>query len=590
MKWSLLPVIAALVLPAAAAEVDARPRTQKRTAKPIAPKGRAGKVVRTPQDSQKLGAFARVAIGRAEPAIAATTGRRAEPLTAEELAAAEIQKLLRGPLRRGVTGLYVADARTGDPLFAVNANDPLNPASNVKLISTAAALELLGPEFKYPTRLLGPTPDRGVVRGDVYLLGSYDPTLTVHDLDDLAAGLAARGVTAIEGSVVVGRDPTRDGVFRAIIPIDITAGEPGQPPLASTPVGFDLVEVAVTATTAKRAMKPRLTYKADVITNPAGEPRITLAIGGTIGKGDVVQYPLWTRQRTATAAYGLIAALRARSIAVSGGLRVRELGDYVGDVVGASGLPVELARHDSQAVSDIVSRINKWSVNWLADRLIMTAAALSRREQPSMSLALDAMYGWLAAHPHLPKADIVLDTGSGLSYQTRITPAELVSVVRSAAGFAAGAAGTTLTDAWRRSLSVAGTDGTLQHRFRGSELRGRIIGKTGTLSTVIAMSGILDIDPQRPLAFALVTNTDAPLAKLAVRRAHEQVIGEISKYLVKTARSLPIAAPVPAAGAADAALPEDVGEDTEASEASEPSEPGAGAGAAALDAETARSR
>jgi len=72
-----------------------------------------------------------------------------------------IQRLLRGPLRTGVTGLFVADAKSGEPLFAVNAGDPLNPASNVKLISTAAALELLGPEFRYPTRVLGPTPVGG---------------------------------------------------------------------------------------------------------------------------------------------------------------------------------------------------------------------------------------------------------------------------------------------------------------------------------------------------------------------------------------------------------------------------------------------
>jgi len=63
------------------------------------------------------------------------------------------------------------------------------------MISTATALELLGPDFRYPTRVLGATPDGGAVHGDVYLLGSYDPTLTVGDLDQLAAAIAARGIT-----------------------------------------------------------------------------------------------------------------------------------------------------------------------------------------------------------------------------------------------------------------------------------------------------------------------------------------------------------------------------------------------------------
>src|SRR5205823_2029785 len=130
--------------------------------------------------------------------------------------AKQIESLLRGPLRSGVTGLFVADAKTGEPLFAVNADDALNPASNVKMISTATALELLGPEFRYATRVLGPEPDaRGAIHGNIYLLGTWDPTLAIVDFDDVAAQVAARGVHELDGDVVVGSDPTRDGVFRA---------------------------------------------------------------------------------------------------------------------------------------------------------------------------------------------------------------------------------------------------------------------------------------------------------------------------------------------------------------------------------------
>src|SRR5207248_3049258 len=118
-------------------------------------------------------------------------GRREEPLTAEESTAKELDKLLRAELATGTTGVYVVDAKTGDPLFAINADDKLNPASNVKMISTATALELLGADFRYPTRVLRGTPDdAGVLHGDVYLLGSYDPTLTDKDFDELGAQLA----------------------------------------------------------------------------------------------------------------------------------------------------------------------------------------------------------------------------------------------------------------------------------------------------------------------------------------------------------------------------------------------------------------
>ena len=469
------------------------------------------------------------------------SGRRDDKLTPEDETAQQIAKLLRGPLRNSHTGLFVADARTGAPLFAINPDDAVNPASNVKMISTATALELLGPEFRYTTRLLGPEPRSGVVHGDVFLLGSYDPTLTTADLGDLATAVAQRGITSIDGNIVVGADPTRDGLYHAIIPIEITAGEPGREPIAITPLGADHVTINVTAKTAKRAQRPRLAYQTTVTTE-AGRPRITVTISGTIGNGGHVTYPLVTRERTATAVYALRAALRARGVTVTGDLKVAELGDFVGDTVGAGSLPLELGRHESKPLSSIVLRVNKWSVNWLADRVIMTAAALTRRQPPSMEVALDAMYGWLGRHANLGKGDVYIDTGSGLSYRTQISPHELASIIRSAAGFVPSGAMPEAAHAWLDSLSIAGTDGTLRRRFQFSDVRGKIRGKTGTLSTVIAISGVLDIDPQRPVVFSLVTNTRRPLAKGSVRKAHEQVVAALCAYLAKTAQ-IPTAEP-----------------------------------------------
>ncbi|MBX3157486.1 MAG: D-alanyl-D-alanine carboxypeptidase/D-alanyl-D-alanine-endopeptidase [Deltaproteobacteria bacterium] len=532
--------LAAIILASASGVALAKP----------APAAKAGK-----RDPKKLGANALVAwrqSGGGKP------GRGAA--TAEEQTATQIQKLLRGPLREGQTGLFVVDARTGDALFSVNAEDPLNPASNVKMISTATAMELLGPSFRYPTRLLGAAPDEaGVVRGDVYLLGSHDPTLTAAHLDDLGRSLAARGITAIEGDVVVGTDATREAIFRGIVPVTITAGDPGKPPIAtvtSAPSGgFDLVTLKVTATTSRYVHRPLLTYRTETVKDPKGRTRIVLTIGGAIGRGDRAEYKLATTERTAAAAYGVIASLRTYGVAFGGDVKTMELGDFVGDSVAAGGLPVELARHESATIASIVADINKWSINWLADRLVMTAAALTRRRPPSMELAVDAMYGWLARHPHVDRAGVVLDTGSGLSYRTRISAHELVDVVRAAGGFA-GDTDPDTSSAWLRSLSVGGHDGTLRYRFQAGDVRGRIHGKTGTLSNVIALSGILDVDPARPLAFSLVTNSDAPLSWDGTRKAHDLVVGELCRYLAKTAKA-PLAPPAVELTAVPAAVKHD---------------------------------
>lgn len=504
-------------------------------------------------------------------------GRREEPLTLEEEIAKQIEKLLRGPLRRGITGLYVADARTGEPLFAVNSDDALNPASNVKLISTAAALELLGPTFRYSTRVLGRGPDKaGVIQGDLYLLGTWDPTLTLDDMNDLAQQIAARGVTQIDGDILVGSDPTRDGIYRAVIPIEITAGEPGHPPTAKVPAGFDLIELEITAKTEKRPRKRhRLKFKQELVTNASGHKRIKLTISGTIGKGRDTIYRMSTRERTAVASHALRAALRAHAVTINGDVRVAELGDFIGIAVGTAGLPVELARHDSDQLQDIVRRINKWSVNWLADRVIMTAAALARRTKPTMQVAIDAMYEWLQRHPDIDKSALVIDTGSGLSYRTRMTPEHIVKIVRAATGYMP-SVDATCTHALSDSLAIAGTDGTLRSRFRMAstrEVRGHLRGKTGTLSTVIALSGLLELDPSRPLAFSIVTNTDRPLRKGYVRKAHEQLVRLLADYVTATAKptTLPHGTPIKIGKPTPAPLPElDDKPDTISDEIAEP--------------------
>jgi D-alanyl-D-alanine carboxypeptidase/D-alanyl-D-alanine-endopeptidase (penicillin-binding protein 4) len=573
MKRVLVLIVAMLFASPAFAEAAPKTRATKvlaKSTKAAATKAVAPKVVakakpatRAPvaKDSTaaKLGTRARVAYAKAGELRPAreVIGRREEPLTLEEDIAKQIEKLLRGPLRNGITGLYVADARSGEPLFAVNADDPLNPASNVKMVSTATALELLGPTFRYTTRLLGPEPDAsGAIHGNIYLLGTWDPTLAAADMDDIADQLTHRGLKQLDGDIVVGSDPTRDGIFRAVVPIEIKAGEPGQPPTATTPAGFDLVEVTVTAKTDKRPRKRhKLTFASVPAVDAAGHKRIKLTIGGTIGKGGETLYALYTKERTAVAAHALRAALRAHQVTVNGDTRVMELGDFIGEAVGTRGIPAELARHESQTLQDIVTRVNKWSINWLADRVIMTAAALSRRTVPSMDIAVDEMYAWLQRHPQLSKDSVVIDTGSGLSYRTRITPQELVAIVRSAGGFADGT-DESLAKAWLGSLSIAGTDGTLRHRFKVPEILGHVHAKTGTLSTAIALTGVLDLDPTRPIAFSIITNSLRPLKKAFVRKAHEQLVGLLAKYVVATAKpaSLPPGTPLPT-GKPDTSLP-----------------------------------
>lgn len=523
----------------AAVHAKARPRPAARPTprKDVAPRVMIAGAVRGPSEPR----------GRKDAVALSPAERTADALDA----------ILRGPLRFGTTGLYVVDAATGAELFASHPDDPLNPASNVKLIATATALDQLGPGFQYQTRLLGPRPDAaGVVTGDVYLHGSFDPTLSQGGLDDLARQVAARGVRAIHGDVVVGEQATRDGIYRAGLNVAITAGAPGAAPTVVVGPASDFLEVVNRATTSKRAKVKKaagLTVSTARIDRD-GHARLQVTVAGMIGKGKTAARYLATKDRNLYTAHLLRAALAKAGVAITGDVHVAALPTYVAAATAAGVLPVPLGEHRSAPLGEIVAKVNKRSINWLADRVLTTTTALARGELPSMADGIDAMYAWLERTNGITRKDAVIDTGSGLSYRTALSPRQLVGVVRVATGAAPPTSPeqAACAAAFRRSLSVAGVDGTLRGRFR-SPLRGRVVAKTGTLTGVIALSGLLDGPDGRTLAFSLVTNGHSAGRKLAVRAAHEQVLAVLDRYLAAVAPAA--AEPAAPAPVADEAAP-----------------------------------
>ncbi|HVV82589.1 MAG TPA: D-alanyl-D-alanine carboxypeptidase/D-alanyl-D-alanine-endopeptidase, partial [Kofleriaceae bacterium] len=413
---------------------------------------------------------------------------------------------------------------------------------NVKMISTATALDLLGPDYRYRTRLLGPGADaEGTVAGDVYLHGSYDPTLGADGLEDLAARVAAGGVKRITGDVLVGSVPTRDGLYRSRIGIDVTAGAPGAAPRVEISPADDFVEVKNEATTGRRArVKGSVAVTSELVTRPDGHAHLVVTVRGTIGKGKHVARAIVTKERALNAAYLLRAALRRHGVELDGDVAVRELPAYVNALAGGGHLPVALGEHKSAALADIITQVNKRSINWLSDRVVATAAMNGSDEAPTVEDGVEAMYAWLDHRAGIHRSDAVVDTGSGLSYRTQLSTRQLVSVLRAATGLAHGSGApadgraAACAKAFTHSLSIAGVDGTLRARFHDA-LRGRVIAKTGTLSDVIALSGVLTGPAGHRIVFSLVTNGHDRSRKRTIRAGHEQVLAILDHYLAMTA-------------------------------------------------------
>jgi D-alanyl-D-alanine carboxypeptidase/D-alanyl-D-alanine-endopeptidase (penicillin-binding protein 4) len=524
MKRRLAPLIL-LCLIAGLPDADAGPARQDRRARTPVKAGARRQAMRRPAPRPQ------------RPAATTPEGRLRDDLEA----------IWAGrTLRRGVTAVYVVDARTGKDIYAVHPDDKLNPASNVKLLSTATVLDLVGPRWRYLTRLFGPAPDAaGVARGDVYLRGNSDPTLTRASLEDLARIVARAGVKKIEGNVLLSDDALRETVAPPRIGIRVqAAARIGAAPTVTVDPADSFVQVHVTATTTA-SRRARLVITAEALpvsppapgqAAPAGSwdgPRVLVRVGGTIRKGRSGRYVRSLGMRSTFTGYALRQFLRAAGVEVTGGVRLADFDGYTREALAAGYLPIELARHRSQSMQELVSRVNKRSLNWLADRLLMTAGSeMSRGGPPSMETGLEAMYAWLE-RTGLDRRHIVIDTGSGLSHRTQITARHLVRVLRTAAGYTGEITRQGLLDpgTFLASLAVGGVDGTLRGRFRGESLRGRVVGKTGTLRDSIALSGFLSDESGPALCFSIVTNGNQWGARYRIRREHELMVAAMKRYL-----------------------------------------------------------
>ncbi|HKE17946.1 MAG TPA: D-alanyl-D-alanine carboxypeptidase/D-alanyl-D-alanine-endopeptidase [Kofleriaceae bacterium] len=458
-------------------------------------------------------------------------------------------------LRRGVTAVHVVDSRTGEDLYSVHPDDKLNPASNVKLLSTATVLDLMGPSWRYVTRLFGPAPDaKGVARGSVYLHGDADPTLGRNGLEELAKDVARAGVKRIEGDLLLSDDVLRDTVADQSIAIRVRAGaQAGAPAVVSLDPRDSFVQVHVTATTTS-SKRARLEISAESNSAPEGteapasgaqaSPAFLVKVGGTIREGRSGTYWRSLGLRSTFTGHAMRQALRAAGVEVTGNVRLVDFEAYNKEALAAGFLPIELGRHGSQSLKDLVARVNKRSLNWLADRLLMTAGSEAvGGGPPSMEHGLEAMYRWLE-ESGLDRTQIVVDTGSGLSHRTKLTARQLVRVLRAAAGYRKpDAKGDKRGDRreeehslldpaiYLASLAVGGVDGTLRGRFHSDALRGRVLGKTGTLNNSIALSGFVSDDSGHSLCFSIVTNGNRYDARGKVRREHEAMVAAMRRYL-----------------------------------------------------------
>ncbi|WP_407942085.1 D-alanyl-D-alanine carboxypeptidase/D-alanyl-D-alanine endopeptidase [Nocardiopsis codii] len=490
----------------------------------------------------------------ASPALADTADARVADLRDD------IDAILEDPALEGaVSGVVVVDPATGEELYSRDGGEQLLPASNMKLFTAAAALEVLGADHAFGTEVAAEdAPGRRGEVQDLYLVGRGDPTLSAEDLDAMAAEVAASGVRTVKGDLYA--DDTWFDSERLVDdwwPEDEPYAYSAQISALTVAHGerFDtgVTEVAVT---------PAAEGEPAVVDLGAAEGYADLdnqAVTGAPGSANslVIDRPVGTNTITVTGSLpadaARVTALRTvdEPAALAGHLFEEALennGVTVKGDVGLGGVPADweapevLADHTSAGLSEILVPFMKFSNNAHGEMLVKSIgqetsgagtwdAGLAGVEDALSGLGVDT-------------SNLVLNDGSGLSRGSLVTADTVVDLLGRTGG-------ASWEEPWSASLPVAGESdpfvgGTLANRMRGTAAEGVVEAKTGTMSGVSALSGYVP-GPNGELVFSIVNNGHSGPAPLAVQDAIAVRLAEYTGHQAPEGVS-PLRAPVQGSG------------------------------------------
>jgi D-alanyl-D-alanine carboxypeptidase/D-alanyl-D-alanine-endopeptidase (penicillin-binding protein 4) len=498
-----------------------------------------------------------------QPAITPATSR---PSTAPENAPrtladlqSRIGEIVRQPaLEPGFFAAKIVSLETGNVIFEQNANKFVRPASNMKLYTVAAALDRLTPDYHFITTVYSrEQPDKGTVKGDLIVYGRGDPSIAARfnnsdyfkGINDLADRVVAAGVKRVKGDLV-GDESYFNGAplgsgwewedltwsYGAQVSalsindnaIDLSVkpgGKVGAPCIVSTGPPAAFMTFANRATTSPRGSKSELTIYRGLGTN-------TLEITGTLPLGDFgffggVAIPdpalaFVTMFRDALTKRGVKIEGRSRTVnARSGGTvivappltaapqNISVPSDPAqSNVATAQPAPVEIASLQSPPFSLIAAHTLKPSQNLYTELILRTlgknattpnvAAVNGDTAQDHEKGGLGVVRSFLL-QAGVGENELALSDGSGLSRNDLVSVNATVQLLTfmSKHRFA---------QTFRDALPVAGVDGTLRTRMRGTAAEGNLAAKTGTLSSVASLSGYVTTAAGERLVFSMMLN------------------------------------------------------------------------------------
>jgi len=442
---------------------------------------------------------------RVAPATSWTSPRGAADL------ANDLGSMINNRVHGGNFGVMVVSLTRGDTLFAHNAGEMMQPASTMKLFSTAAALDRFGPEHRFSTDVLRDAavgPD-GALGGNLYLRADGDPSMSSrfwkeanYPMNTLAHSVAAAGVKHVKGDLVYDASAFDD----QLIPEGwktkyLGAAYAARVSALSLNENVYWVVVKPEGGRAAVTLDPAttaFTLKSNVRLTGGSGGRITarqhgdtILISGAVGSsGGDKRYSLVMPDPAVYSAGALRAALQGAGVVVDGTVRAGK----------TPASAQKVASFLSPPLSEIISEMNRESINIVAELLFRDASRASAPGgQASAEAGLANMRNFLVTKVGARPNAINVSDGSGLSTLDSLTPRTMIQLLSYAHHGP-------WSSAFHGSLPVAGESELLRRRMRSTPAQGNLHAKTGTTDTVIGLGGYVTAKDGEIIAFSFIYN------------------------------------------------------------------------------------
>lgn len=395
------------------------------------------------------------------------------------------------PLNKSNYSIFIQSTSSPIPLASWHAHKKRSPASVIKLLTTYSALMELGYDYRWETKFYYTgTIRRGVLRGDLVVKASGDPTLKTRDVDSIVSAIRSHGIRQITGNIILDKS-----IFRISSRNNSGFDKNRYSPYNAMPDALMFNQRKSTVCVSPHGRKvyttkdiPDLSYRVinkmrlvnGSCRGSRSWPRVsiknrTMIFSGKLSKNcsDRKICKVVTKPHLSFY-YTLKSKIKKKGIKYTGKMKLRQTPKSA----------KYLFSHFSKSLEEIISITAKKSNNLFARQIMLTLGVTQYGKPGTLQKGRNGVERILNKHHILERGKTFIENGSGLSRISKITAQSLGNLLLD--GYH------NYGDRWMQTLSIAGIDGTIKRRFRYSSVFGRAWMKTGTIRGVANIAGYVE--------------------------------------------------------------------------------------------------